>query len=237
MSSNTATFGGEGGTPFRKSCPGDAYLSKMTGATGENVYQICGTCSDGTNLGCYGGVGFPDQTPYTITFDQPVRSFYGSSNGKYVNNIGGIGQKTGVATEVFCPDGSYINGLNGKSGSWIDNIGFTCSAVKPTSSPIVYTPPPALTPTMPVVVQDTSTTAPGLVYPPPTVQVAAQVSTSTPGASIAPSASTTTATSTITTSNIFLYILLFVVAVLLGAVVYTNYGNRSNPYNQPNRGP
>ena len=236
MSSNTATFGGEGGAPFRKSCPGDAYLSKMTGATGENVYRICGTCSDGTDLGCYGGDGFPNQTPYTITFDQPVRSFYGSSNGKYVNNIGGIGQRTGVATEVFCPDGSYINGLNGKSGSWIDNIGFTCSAVKPTSSPIVYTPPPALTPTMPVVVQD-ATTAPGLVYPPPTVQVAAQVSPSTPGASIAPAASTTTATSTITTSNTFLYILLFVVAVLLGAVVYTNYGNRSNPYNQPNRGP
>ncbi len=262
--SNTALVGGNGGSPFSKSCPTGSYLKMLSGTTGDNVNHLCASCSNGTILGCYGKP--PSLTaplpagvsPYTISFDGPMNSYY-MAGSTYLTKIGNYGKGSDPRTDVYCPEGTYINGIAGRSGDLIDKLGFTCSTP-------VFTPPPALTPTMPTVVDITP--APGLTQPPsiaiptsmppvsvsmpgvgpvmvnavptvppssvvdPAAAMAAAMAASANGATKTNGTAGTAKESTIKTSNTLLYIMLVVVAILLGGVAYSHLG-RSRPNNMP----
>ena len=160
----TSSYGGSEGIPYNKSCPNGATVNRLYGYAGTKIHQVCGSCSDGTDLGCRGGRNMADNpVPYDTKFASPISSVSGYSD-ELVNMLGNVGTPTGTPFTVSCPSGSYINGLNLRASNYVNNIGFTCNA------PAIVDTPPALTPTMPTVVESNSTI--GVV---PTVPVVANV--------------------------------------------------------------
>lgn len=121
-------YGGNGGTAFGPvTCPDGEYIKTFYGRGGSYVDQVCATCSDGTQLGCYGGGG---GDPWSNN-QGPYISMYGRGAG-YVDNLLGIGGGGGDPWGMTCPTGRVVVGMNGRAARYVDKIGFTCGVDKRT---------------------------------------------------------------------------------------------------------
>lgn len=119
-------FGGSGGaTKFDKQCPAGSYVAKISGETEGYVKKICMTCSDGTDLGC---VGVPGKTPYS--YEGPFGTVTGRAGG-WIDNLLGAGGEGGAPFTKTCPENTYVSGIVGSNGEFIDNLGFNCGYTKP----------------------------------------------------------------------------------------------------------
>ena len=122
----TTLYGGSGGSPYLKRCPSGTYLTEISGShTNDTVTQLCGKCSDGTVLPCVGKAGsttFAKAGPFS---NINVRT------GSNVDNILGHGGGGGYPHNIVCPDGTLADAYEGRSGDWINAVGFQCGYTRP----------------------------------------------------------------------------------------------------------
>lgn len=118
-------FGGVGGTKFDRQCPAGSYVAKISGETEGYVKKICLTCSDGTDLGC---VGVPGKTPYS--YEGPFSVVTGRA-GSWIDNLLGEGGNGGTPFTKACPENTYLSGISGSHGSYMDGLSFNCGYTKP----------------------------------------------------------------------------------------------------------
>ena len=125
VTTDTDPYGGNGGGPFRNTCPPGSYVKSLTaGSAGSYVDNIRGECSDGTMLKMVGNDLKGAGTSYTA---------YGPFNninvksGIYVDNIfDRVGGNGGGSHTIRCPDNASLVGIYGRNGSLIDQIGGVC---------------------------------------------------------------------------------------------------------------
>jgi hypothetical protein len=118
-------YGGWGGNDFgRHSCPDGEVIKTISGRAGQAVDQICARCTDGTELGCYGG---GNGSPWSR--DGPFTSAYGRS-GDGVDSLFGSGGNGGNGWSGICPTGKYLTGIRGRGADLVDSIGFECGIDK-----------------------------------------------------------------------------------------------------------
>jgi hypothetical protein len=127
--SNSA--GGLGGSPGFKMCPNGEYLTRLYGYTGDNLDQICGECSDGSSLGCY-GTKRSNSVPFDFDYGKLEDNNYSFLShvsvyaDNYVNYLEKAGNLVGDYQLIKCPENMHFAGLNVRSGDWVDNLGFAC---------------------------------------------------------------------------------------------------------------
>ena len=108
-------YGGWGGNDFgRHSCPDGEVIKTISGRAGQAVDQICARCTDGTELGCYGG---GNGSPWSR--DGPFTSAYGRS-GDGVDSLFGSGGNGGNGWSGICPTGKYLTGIRGRGAELVD---------------------------------------------------------------------------------------------------------------------
>jgi hypothetical protein len=122
-------YGSPAGGSIEQKCPSNTYLSEIYGShAADRVTQICGKCSDGTTLSCAGKQGpteFKKTGPFTeVDF----------KTGAFVDSIMGSGGPNGGSRKITCPTNTYVDKYIGRSGDWIDAIGFDCGYTKPTGT-------------------------------------------------------------------------------------------------------
>lgn len=123
---NSSAYGGNGGTAFGPvTCPDGEYVTAFSGRGGRYIDKVCARCSDGTDLGCYGGNGGDpwsnNQGPY---------SGVSGRAGSYVDNLLGVGGGGGDPWSVGCPSGTVVVGIHGRGAGYVDKIGVTCGVDK-----------------------------------------------------------------------------------------------------------
>ena len=176
--SNSA--GGMGGSLGSKLCPDGEYIKRLYGYTSDHLDQVCGECSDGSSLGCYGtkrGASVPFDFDYGKLEDNNYNflSHIPVYADDYVNHLEKAGTKTGTSQLISCPANMHFAGLHVRSGDWVDNLGFACRY----NGMAKYT--------MPTPYQ----TGGGLQLPPPIIDTMPDIvvpprSVSTPVSSVAP---------------------------------------------------
>lgn len=124
-----AYAGGGGGGSFEKACPDGEFIQQFSGRSGQYVDRICAKCTDGTDLGCYGGQGgsteWNSTAPTKTGFDKiSVRA------NEFLDNIFGYGGPGGNPQTLSCDPGYHIAGIYGRAGGWVDGLGVTCGMSK-----------------------------------------------------------------------------------------------------------
>ena len=122
MSTQTSTLGGGGGSPFNANCPNGEYISQWYGASGRALDRVGAKCSDGTNLGPFGGGG---GNGWSSSVGGPYTNFSGRA-GSGVDKFSGYGGGGGNAWNDSCPNG-VATGIFGGSGRVVDRLGIRCS--------------------------------------------------------------------------------------------------------------
>ena len=122
----TTLYGGGSGSPYLKRCPSGSYIAEISGShTDSTVTQLCGKCSDGTVLPCVGKEGPKKFAKAGPLYNVDVRT------GSDVDNILGHGGGGGVAHNIVCSPGSYVDAYEGRSDDWIRAVGFQCGYTRP----------------------------------------------------------------------------------------------------------
>ena len=125
VTTDTETYGGNGGSPFRNTCPPGSYIKSLTASTaGSYVNNISGECSDGTKLNMVGNDLKGAGTSYTM---YGPFNYVNVRSGGYIDNIfNKVGGNGGSAHTIQCPNDSSLVGLYGRSGSIVDQLGGVC---------------------------------------------------------------------------------------------------------------
>ncbi len=102
---HTPARGGAGGWPVAGACPeGQALVGAMIGTNGQLVGQVGGRCGNASRIF--------------------------QSSGGFDSTLGTYGFN-GTLSETTCPAGTVITGIQGRSWSLVDNLGFICGRVLP----------------------------------------------------------------------------------------------------------
>lgn len=127
----TEQKGGDGGNAFEFRCP-QGFVQEFHVRSGSLLDSIGGKCSENTSFGPYGSTGgAPYYIRSKIGFGKAdVRS--GSmidkvvlydAQGKMAGSFGGEG---GAPSTLSCGYGGRIMGIKGRSGQYVDKLGFIC---------------------------------------------------------------------------------------------------------------
>ena len=125
---NTQLYGGTSGVDFGPvTCADGEYINRFYGRSSDVINRLCATCSDGQNLGCYGGGG-----GYDWSQNQGPYASINGRHGTQINNIQGIGGWSGSPFNAVCPANSVVVGYYGKTNDIVNSLGFVCGVDKQT---------------------------------------------------------------------------------------------------------
>jgi hypothetical protein len=124
--------GGSGGTLRTFKCPGNAFITKISGRAGSRIDQLQFTCSDGTKSPTFGGNGGNLFGPHVSDVG------FGGARGRAGSKVdqlrfvkfmhgevfGSHGGSRGDPVDLTCQ--KPVVGVNIRSGSEIDNLQFIC---------------------------------------------------------------------------------------------------------------
>jgi hypothetical protein len=139
----TGSVGGEGGQNFEYKCPDGEYVQRLYMDTGDGVTRVGASCSGASDYEITSPMfGINKGNPVYYTTDKGIES-YKVTGHQYVGNVtpgyepeildkgglvGGVFKNENNKTELLqCPDGTKVSGLYGKSGAWINKLGFWCN--------------------------------------------------------------------------------------------------------------
>jgi hypothetical protein len=154
------TYGGQGGNPFRIECGQDRFLVGLTGRAGDWIDQVAPICTTvyGTRwaetptteqaVGGRGGGPFTTMCPkdtvvsavgglagdFVVSIELNCK-VPGSSNSVSAQPEKVGGGKTSSTRGSFCSgnedlNGELANGIFGRAGAYVDQLGLTCGTVR-----------------------------------------------------------------------------------------------------------
>lgn len=118
-------LGNWGGSNFGSpTCPKGEVIVEISGRSGSEVDKICAKCSDGTNLGCYGGNG---GSPYI--YNGPFNEI-SLRVGERIDKIFNSGGNGGGPYTGKCGPDRYLVGFSGSADSRVKGLRFICGVDK-----------------------------------------------------------------------------------------------------------
>jgi hypothetical protein len=133
-SSTSPAWGGGGGSPYTYNCPSGSFIKRFYGGSGNLLDQVCIECSNGQTF-CAGGNTGASWTSATcptgmnnfaVSAGQKVDAIFVPNCGDDlpVDRKGGGG---GTFNSWQCPTPMVATGIQGRSGQYVDNVGFRCT--------------------------------------------------------------------------------------------------------------